>query len=165
MMRRVLILLALCGCVLPAGGGPAPKQPAAGVVAIPNNNNGDFGISTAAFDPKDIQILSARYARTNALTCDLKPLLARRAAENGFVVLEVSDRLCRDVLSSSPAGQSLAAALGGTSGTGVPIASPWVDGSVAAELSEDRGTLTVTYLYRGQPRQKKADYGSLLLLP
>gem|GEM_PF-4930332 len=160
-MRRVLVFLALYSCVLPADAGKAPKRSTA-----PAASSGeDLGITTLHFDPADIQILSAHYTLLTAPARDAKTRLASLVADNGFATFVVSDWVCDAALEMGQDSQTLGAALGSSTGAGLLSPNPLVAGSLVAGLSEDRGTLTVEYLYKGKLCRKRGDYGTVLVLP
>jgi hypothetical protein len=161
-MRSVLVFLAWYSCLLPAAAGEAPKTSSVPATA-PRK---DLGITVFIPHPIDMQILSARYTMLSAPVRDAKTRLAGMVANNdGFVTLAVSDRLCDNAFDMANHLPTLAAALGSAAGAGMFNHSPLVPNSVAAELSEDRGTLTVENLYEGKLCQKRAHYGAILVLP
>ena len=161
-MRGVFVILAWCSFLLPAAAGEAPKTSSA-PAAAPRE---DLGITVFIPHYIDIQILSARYTMLSAPARDAKTLLASMIADNdGFVALDVSDRLCDNAFDMANRIPTLAAALGSAAGAGMFNHAPLVPNSVAAELSEDRGTLTVEYLFEGKLCKKRADYGTILVLP
>ncbi len=159
-MRSVLVFLAWYSCVLPAVAGEAPKRSSA-PAGLPND---DLGIT--AFIPRHIDILSARYTMLSAPARDAKTSVTSLVAGNdGFVALPVSDRLCDNDFDMSHHIPTLGAALGSAAGSGMFSHDTLVPGSIAAELSEDRGSLTVEYRCDGKLYKKTADYGTFLVLP
>jgi hypothetical protein len=161
-MRSALVFLAWCSCVLPADAGEAPKKRTGVSAASPKE---DLGITVFHFDPADTQILSARYTSLTAPVRDAKIRLARLIATNGFAALEVSEWVWDHPLDLVHNSTSLGIALESATVADAFIPKPLVTGSVAADLSEDRGTLIVEYLHKGKLCKKRADYGTFLILP
>ncbi len=125
-----------------------------------------MGITLFNPRPADVQILSARYTMPAVPARDAKSRLAGLIAAHGFASLEVSDWVCdHPLVMDHHSSSSLGLALGSTTVAGASLPIPWGTGSIAAELSEDQGTLTVEYIYKGKLCRKRADYGTFLFLP